>query len=233
MLLGRGGDHLAGPGEDVELQHRLVRHPVAEGGRLDPQTADRAAEGDRLQLRDHERRQPVRQRGCDEILVGAHPGHVGRPGVAVDRDHPGQSRGVQPGCPVLLAEAEQVGGRLGQPDGGFRRDGPIAGQEPLHAGGVHGTRHGRCSGHDRHARPLAPCRARVRAVRRRRDLCVVELTAVDADRRRHPPRHGWAVAGACGRVNKITRLTSRTQAGKTSWVHLWSPAATSRTRATT
>ena len=45
----------AGTGQDVQLQHRLVRHAVPEGRRLDPQTADGSTEGDRLQLWDDER----------------------------------------------------------------------------------------------------------------------------------------------------------------------------------
>ena len=74
---GPGRDHLAGAGEHVHLEHRLVRQPVAEAGRLDAEAGDRAAEGDRPQLRDDERDQPVRQGRVDEVLVGAHALHLG------------------------------------------------------------------------------------------------------------------------------------------------------------
>ena len=60
VLVGRRGDHLPGAGEDVHLQHRLVRQPVAERRRLDAEAGDRAAEGDGLQLR-HDRAAPARR----------------------------------------------------------------------------------------------------------------------------------------------------------------------------
>ena len=76
---GRVRDDLAGAGEDVHLEHRLVRQPVAEAGRLDAEPGHRAAERDRAQLRHDERDQAVRQRRVDEVLVGAHALHVGGP----------------------------------------------------------------------------------------------------------------------------------------------------------
>ncbi len=90
-------DDLAGSGEDVHLEHRLVRHPVAEGGRLDAQAGDRTSERDRLQLRDDERSEPEGQRRGHEVLVGAHPGDVGRPGHRVDLDDARQPGGVEAG----------------------------------------------------------------------------------------------------------------------------------------
>ena len=42
------GDDVAGAGEDVDLEHRLVRQPGAERRRLDAEAGDRAAERDRL-----------------------------------------------------------------------------------------------------------------------------------------------------------------------------------------
>ena len=95
MLVGRRGEHLAGAGQDVHLQHRLVRQAVAKRRGLDAEPGDGPAERDRLQLRHHQRRQPVGQRGGDEVLVRAHPGHIGGPGLGVDRDDARQPRGVQ------------------------------------------------------------------------------------------------------------------------------------------
>ena len=138
VLLGGGRHHLAGTGQDVQLQHRLVRHPVAEGRRLDPQAADGAAQGDGPQLRHHEGGQPVGQGDGDEVLVGAHPLDVRRPRHGVDGDHATQARGVQARRAVRLPAAEQVGGRLGQPDGRGRRDRPVARQQTLHPGLVPG-----------------------------------------------------------------------------------------------
>ena len=47
--------HLAGTGENVHLQYRLVRQAVAERCRLDAQTGDGATERDGLELRHHQR----------------------------------------------------------------------------------------------------------------------------------------------------------------------------------
>ena len=91
----RRGEHLAGAGEDVHLQHRLVRQPVAERRGLDAEPGDGAAEGDGLQLRHHQRRQTVGAGGSDQVLVGAHAGDVGGPGAGVDRDDAGQPCGVK------------------------------------------------------------------------------------------------------------------------------------------
>jgi hypothetical protein len=56
MVLGCSSEHFAGPNQDVHLQHRLVGQSVAEGGGLDTETGDGSAEGDCLQLRNHQRR---------------------------------------------------------------------------------------------------------------------------------------------------------------------------------
>ena len=113
-----GREDLAGAGEDVGLDHRLVRQAVAERRRLDAEPDDRAAEGDGLELRDHERHQPVRERGGDEVLVGRHPGHVRGAGDGVDRQHAVQPVDGEPAAAV--AEAEQVRGLLAQPHRGVR-----------------------------------------------------------------------------------------------------------------
>ena len=147
VLGGRGGDHLAGAGEDVHLQHRLVRQPVAERRRLDAEAGDRAAEGDGLQLRHDQRRQPEGQRRGDEVLVGAHAGDVGRARLGVDRDDVRQPGGVEARGVRLRARPEQIRGALGEPHRRRRRDGAIALQKALHAGGVSGPCVGRGSGH--------------------------------------------------------------------------------------
>lgn len=143
VLVGGGPDDLAGPGEDVHLQDGLMGgQPVAERRRLDPpQPGDRAPpERDGLELRHHQRRQAVGQCGGDQILVGAHARHVGRARVRVDRDDIRQPpRGVQPPRPAVLRPgAKQVRRRLGEPDRGIGRDGPVTGEKPLHAVGVSG-----------------------------------------------------------------------------------------------
>ena len=147
VLAGRCGDHLARSGEDVELQHGLVRHPVAERRRLDAEPGDRAAERDGLQLRHDEGRQPVRQRRGDEVLVGAHAGDVGRARLGVHRDDVRQPRRVQPGGVGPGAGPEQVRSGLGQSNRGCRGHGPIALQQALDAGGVSGSCVGRGNGH--------------------------------------------------------------------------------------
>jgi hypothetical protein len=55
---------------------------------------DGPAEGDRLQLRNHQRGQPVRQGGRNEILVGAHPATS-----AVPAPDPPRSPRSTPTCP--------------------------------------------------------------------------------------------------------------------------------------
>ena len=89
-VAGLGGDDLARAGEHVHLEHRLVRESAAEARRLDAEPADRSAEGDRAQLRHDERDAAVGQRHLDEVLVGAHPLHLGD--VAVDLDDARRAR---------------------------------------------------------------------------------------------------------------------------------------------
>ena len=79
--------------------------PLRKRRGLDAEPGDGPAERDRLQLRHHQRRQPVRERGGDEVLVRAHPGHIGGPGVGVDRDDARQPRGVQAREQSFLARA--------------------------------------------------------------------------------------------------------------------------------
>ena len=130
LVVGPGGDHLAGAGEDVELEDGVVRQPAAEARRLDAQPGDRAAEGDGAQLRHDQRDQPVRQRRVDEVLVGAHALHVGGPPRDVDRDHAVEARHVQPGCAGGDPRPEQVGRLLGQPHRRARRDRGVRRTQP-------------------------------------------------------------------------------------------------------
>src|SRR5215218_8578834 len=53
-----------------------MRKAVAKRRGLNAKPGDGPAERDRLQLRHHQRRQLVRERGSDEILIRAHPGHM-------------------------------------------------------------------------------------------------------------------------------------------------------------
>ena len=96
VLAGRCCEHITGAGEDVHLEHRLVRQSIAERRRLDAEAGDGAAERDGLELRHHEGGEPVGQRRGDEVLVGAHAGHISRARLGIDRDDVRQPRGVEP-----------------------------------------------------------------------------------------------------------------------------------------
>jgi hypothetical protein len=170
LALGAGGDHRSFAGQDVHLQHGLVRQPAAEGARLDAQPRHRAAQGDGLQLRHHERRQPVGQRRVNQVFVGAHARHVrgARPGV--DGDDPGQAGDVQARGGGAVPGPEQVRRLLGQPHALVCGDGAVAGHEPRHGLPVLGL--GARLGHDgprrcrrfSHSRRLCPTSSRRQAV---------------------------------------------------------------------
>ena len=125
------GDHLAGAGEDVHLQHRLVGQPVAERGRLDAQAGDRAAEGDRPQLRHDQRDQPVPQGRVDQVLVGAHPLDVGGAPGRVDGDDAVEPGDVESGAVVRGARTEEVRGPLASRTGVARRDRVVGRPQPV------------------------------------------------------------------------------------------------------
>jgi hypothetical protein len=139
--------HVARPGEDVHLQHRFVGQAVAERRRLDAEARYGSAEGDGLQLRHHQWREPVRQGGGDQVLVGTHARHVGGALVRIDGDHAGQPRNVQALGGRLLPGAEQVRRGLGQSYGGVWRNGAIARQQSLHACCVGRLRFDGCNSH--------------------------------------------------------------------------------------
>ena len=130
VVAGTCRDDLARPGEDIHLEHGLVRQSVAEAGRLDAEPGDRAPERDGAQLRHHLRHESVREGRIDEVLVGAHALDVGcrraadrRVGMRVDLDDTGQPAHVEAGRGARGARAEQVGRLLRQPDRITRRDG--------------------------------------------------------------------------------------------------------------
>ena len=149
LAVGRRDDDLAGAGEDVHLEDRLVGQPVAERRRLDAQPGDRAAEGDRLQLRHDEGHQAVGQGRVDQVLVGRHPLDVGGAGLRVDRDDLVQPRDVEPGAGRVRPGPEEVGGALGQPDRLARRDrGVLLEQVPGGLGVVGQGCPRRCLRHD-------------------------------------------------------------------------------------
>ena len=209
VLVGRRGEHVAGAGQDVHLQHRLVRQAVAKRRGLDAEPGDGPAERDRLQLRHHQRRQPVGERGSDEVLVRAHPGHIGGPGVGVDRDDARQPRCVQALDSVLGTRPEQVRRGFGQPNRGVFRDGPIAREKPLHARGVSSPYVGRSNrhrytlvrgpdalaGYDKRRRPLARRMQKTAGMLQR--LCGIEQS-------HHPARKGRP-AGGIGPVPSAQR----------------------------
>ena len=121
------GDDLAVAGEDVHLDHGLVRQPVAERRRLDAEAGYCAPERDGPQLGNDQRHQAVRQRRIDQVLVGAHALDVGAARVGVDSDHAVEPGDVEAGDRLSGAGAEQIRGLLCQPnrlpggDGGIRR----------------------------------------------------------------------------------------------------------------
>ncbi len=116
----RALDDAALAGEDLHFLHRLVHQPVTERRRFDPQAAHRAADRDGLELRHHRRQQAVAQRFLDERGVRRHPLDIGDPALGIDAQHMVERAGVQPVPGSSLAAAEQIGGRLPQPD----RDAP-------------------------------------------------------------------------------------------------------------
>ena len=130
-----GDDDLAVAGEDLRLEHRLVRQPGPERGRLDAQAGDRPAEGDRAQLRDDKGHEAVRKGRGDQVLVRRHaldargrgsPGRGRRRGSG-PRRRAGPSRSCAGGrgwtCASPAGPARPVAGRPGRRAGGRSRRG--------------------------------------------------------------------------------------------------------------
>ncbi len=111
-----GGDDLARAHEDVHGADRLVGQAVPEAARLDPQPGDRPTEGNRAQLRDHQRHHATCQRRVDNGLVGRHSLNGRGASRWVDVDNAGQTRDVQTWSQGGGAGPEEVGRPLGQPD---------------------------------------------------------------------------------------------------------------------
>ena len=117
LAVRRRGDDVAVGEQHVHRAHRLVRQAVPERRGLDAQPGDRAAERDRLELRDDERHDAAGQRGCGERLVGGHALDLGGAGGEVDVDDAGERGGVEP-LRLPFAEAEEVRRLLAQPHAG-------------------------------------------------------------------------------------------------------------------
>ena len=149
LVVGGGADDAAVAGQDLHLDDRLVRHPVAQRSGLDAQPGDRPAEGDRLELRDHQRHQPVPQRRVAQVLVGGHAADPGGAAGRVDFQHvteggdvqPARSRGARRGLRDAVAEPEEVRGALGQADGSPGRQRRVGLAQPGHGGLVRVGRH--------------------------------------------------------------------------------------------
>ena len=103
------GDDLAASGQYVDFEYRLVRQAVTERGGLDAQAGHRTAQGDGLELRHDQGRQPVGQRRVDEVLIRAHAGDVGCARRRIDGDDTCQTADVEAGGRRLGASAEQIG----------------------------------------------------------------------------------------------------------------------------
>ena len=124
LVVGGGADDAAVAGQDLHLDDRLVRHPVAQRSGLDAQPGDRPAEGDRLELRDHQRHQPVPQRRVAQVLVSGHaadPGGAGGPGRCPARDRrrrrPARPRPPRPPGPSGRCRGTGRGSRCAWPGG--------------------------------------------------------------------------------------------------------------------
>ena len=123
-VVGRAADsdHLPIAGEDVHLDHRLVRQAPSEAGTLDPEARDGSTQGDGLQLRHAQGHEAVGQRRLDEVLIGGHALHLGGAVDGVDLEHAVERGDVEPGRRGALTLAEEVGGALGQSHGCAGRD---------------------------------------------------------------------------------------------------------------
>lgn len=130
------GDDVAASGQDVDLEDRFVGEPVAERRRLDAEAGDRAAECDGLELRNHQRRQPVREGGVHQVFVRAHSGDICGPGLLVDRDDSAETGDVEAGCAGLGPRPEQVGRLLRESHGGVRGNRAVGREKPFDAGAV-------------------------------------------------------------------------------------------------
>ncbi|MEJ7718626.1 MAG: hypothetical protein WKF31_11915 [Thermoleophilaceae bacterium] len=97
LVVGAGDHDPSVAGEHLHLEHRLVWQPVAERRGLDPEAGHRAPEGDGLQLRHHERHQPVAQRCVHQVLVGGHPLDVRGAGLRIDGQHAVEPAHVEAG----------------------------------------------------------------------------------------------------------------------------------------
>ena len=106
--------------------------PLAEARTLDPQAGDRAAEGDRAELRHAHGHESV-GKGCfDEVLVGRHAEHLGGAAYRVDLEHAVEGGDVETRSRDGRPGAKQVGGALLQP---YRGPDGNCGVLPAHLSG--------------------------------------------------------------------------------------------------
>ena len=133
LALGPGRDDLAGAGEDVHLEDRLVGQAAAERRRLDPEPGDRAPERDGLELRAPPAA-PARgagspRRGARRCTCPARRPCAPRRRPRSRSPRPDTSR---PGASVRGPGTEQVGGLLGQPHRGVGGNRSVARGKPAH-----------------------------------------------------------------------------------------------------
>ena len=107
--LGCDGQYVSVAGEDVHLDHRLMRQAAAEARAFDTEAGDGPTQSDRLQLRNAQGHQAVGERRLDEVLVGGHAENLGSIRVGIDMKNPVERRHVQSAGRRILARTEQVG----------------------------------------------------------------------------------------------------------------------------
>ena len=158
-VVGGAGDRedLAVAGEDVHLEHRLVRRAVAEARALDAEAGDGSAQGDGAQLRHAHGHQAVRKRRVDEVLVGGHAEHLGGARDRIDVQHAVEGGDVEAGRAHRVARTEQVRRPLRQPDRGPVGDGAVLLEQRRLQGAVPSRQSASCStavmGHTLVSRP--------------------------------------------------------------------------------
>ena len=115
LVIGSAADNVAVAQQHVHFQHGFVRQAVSEGGGFNPDAANCAADGDRLQLGHHCGHQSVCQCGIREGLVGHHPLGFDHAGLWVDRQHVLKVTYIERAI-LGLPITKQIGGRLAKTD---------------------------------------------------------------------------------------------------------------------
>ena len=112
LTVGPGDDDLAGTGQHLDLAHRLVRQAEPERARLDAEPAERAADGDGLELGHDRGHQAVGKRRVDEVLVRRHGLDVGGPRDGVDGQHASSPETSRPGAALRSRGRNRLDVRL-------------------------------------------------------------------------------------------------------------------------